>query len=157
MEHLTRGQLSQRIRPARPFRVFAGTVNRVTQKRIADVGHVYSNLMGAARKDAHGNQAGQPARAGPQHSVFTPGITTALFHNGHLGLLVGMPSHGRVNDAHTLRWTAVNDAQINLVRPPLGKIRGQLQPGRLGTGHGHDAGGILVQAMHDAGPLFDHA
>jgi hypothetical protein len=46
----------------------------------------------------------------------------------------------------------MDQGQIDLFHLPRGKGRGQTQPGRFVQGHGQEAGGVLVQAMHDSGP-----
>eukprot|EP00831_Metopus_contortus_P040893 TRINITY_DN32034_c0_g2_i1.p1 TRINITY_DN32034_c0_g2~~TRINITY_DN32034_c0_g2_i1.p1 ORF type:complete len:234 (+),score=66.01 TRINITY_DN32034_c0_g2_i1:64-765(+) len=42
------------------------------------------------------------------------------------------------------------------VHPAFGKISGQLEPVGLGPGNDHDTGSILIQPVHDTGPLLIH-
>ena len=52
------------------------------------------------------------------------------------------------------RWQAPDQRQIGAVQIARGEGGGQRVVGKLGLGDDHDAGGVLVQPMHDARPAL---
>ena len=128
--------------------VLLPAIEWVIYHRVADVSHVHADLVGAA-----GFQL-----------ALDPGIVrhelndTEMGHRRLAGLGLHVPFHAVLGAAP--QWEA-DDPCISFHLPmdqshimALGFVGGdfflQHREGASGLGHHHDAGGVLIQAMHDA-------
>ncbi len=83
-----------------------------------------------------------------QHTVVADGLL-ATFHHRHTLALLAVTTNGCVDFA-TGHNDADHNALIDAADAPALQLRNQLRLRLNGLGHHHKAGGVLVQAVHDA-------
>lgn len=126
----------------------AAAIDRVPHQRVVDVGHVHADLVRAAglQLDPGVGVGAEPL----QHAVVADGLL-ATGHHAHALALLGAAADGRV-DLATGGDHTDDDGLIDAADGPGLQLGDQLGVGLEGLGHHHQAGGVLVEAMHDAGP-----
>src|SRR5215218_2148236 len=142
------------------FGLEPGTIDVVAQERVATMGQMNANLMGAAGLQPTGEQARNRA------------AVLALIPLEDLPMGDRLPAPGAYRLAVAGTWMAV-DRSINGALGPVrhapdeGEIAarertGAAMVGELGgervmraivLGHDHEPAGVLVEPVHDAGPL----
>src|SRR5665811_1986359 len=137
----------------------AGAVAGVAQDRMADMGQMHSNLVGAAGLQGASQQAGDRLAVGADIALERLPMGYRLASaRAHRALVAGMGmavarsvdgafrAGGRAPDQGEI---AALDAAVGLV----GKLGAERAMGGVGLSNDHEAGGILVEPVHDAGPL----
>ena len=76
---------------------------------------------------------------------------SAIGGYGHAGTAAGVAPDGDVYDAGVLGWGALNQRQIALFDGPVLNLLRQVVMSAFVLGGNHQAGGVLVQAVDDAG------
>ncbi len=128
----------------------ATAVDRVTDQREVDVGHVYANLVGTSgfQLDPYMGMGTEAL----QHTVVADGRLAALGH-GHALALPAMAADRRVDLAAGGDHTD-HDALIDAADTAVLQLSNQLCLRLDGLGHHHQTGGVLVQAVDDAGTRY---
>ena len=129
-----------------------GPIHRIPQNRVADVGQVDPDLVGAARLQA-ATQMGDAGIAGDDLPM-CHGLPPPLAHHRHALAVHRMAADGRVDSAAVLPEIAHRQA---LIRPGQGVVRQlgrQGQVGRVVFGGDNEAAGVPVDAVDNAGTLL---
>ncbi len=114
--------------------------------------HVYPDLIGAAGFQAKLKES-QPLGKTLQNPPVGHGLA-AILPNGHFFPMDGMTANGQINPAGLPDRPAIDQGLIELFHLPPLELVGQSLVGKIGFGNHHDAGGVLIKAMDDAGPQF---
>ena len=131
-------------------------VQGVAPDRVSHLAQMHPNLVGAAGEDAHRQHGEVPAGVGIQGPVDGQGRLAAPGGHGHFGLVAGVPSDGKVDGSLGPFRTTAHNGHVLLVHLAGREILGQFQTASLVQGHQKQAGGVLVQAMHNPGPEGVH-
>ena len=124
-------------------------VNRIAHQGKAQSRHVHPDLVGTARLQAALHQGATLEML--QHRVMGAGLPAVVLDHGHFGALGGMTADGRIHRAVTVEIAHQQSPVFPLHGAGL-ELAHQIGLGLQGLGHHHEAGGVLVQAVHDAGP-----
>ncbi len=141
--------------------LIAGAIKRIAEDRVADVGHVDADLVGAPGLQPAADQADlgrwRTGRESFGHFIVGDGAAGRL-GLGHRHLLaVGGVAGDRLIDggAAPVRF-APGQGVIGALQPAVaamgGKLGTQRAVGRVGLGDDQQAGCVLVEPMDDAGP-----
>ncbi len=127
----------------------AASVHGIPHQGMTDMGHVHPDLMGTPGFQLHSDQGMGPVTF--QNAIVSDGRPPARY-DGHSLAFHGMSTDGRVHrpagDQHALHDRVVftpQCARLELLHQALAGSHGPRH-------HQHEAAGVLVQAMHDAGP-----
>ena len=126
-------------------------VDRVAQDRVANMGHVDADLVGAARFQAAAD-VGEPAQV-LQHLPVGHG-GAAVEHHSHFFSVAAAAADGGVHGAGKLPESARADGFVGPGQGVVGKLGGEEKMGRVVFGSDDQARGVPVDAVDDAGPLF---
>ena len=135
------------------------TIDRVTHQRVAGMGEMHPDLMGAPglelTGDEHGDRLAAPAIERLLHLPMGDGLAAALAHR-HFLPRVGMAIDRGIDRALPPCWNAPRECHVAAPQRAgpamIGELRAQRLMGRIVLGRDHQAGGVLVEPMHDAGP-----
>ena len=117
---------------------------------MADVGAVHPDLVGAAGVELEAQQ-GVIAEALQQRPMGAGVAAGAVVHHGVLFAVGGVAADGPDDRAPVAAGHPMHHRQVLARGHPLLDLHLQLHQGLLAFGH-HDApGGVLVEAVHDAG------
>ncbi len=125
----------------------AAAVGLVADQRVADMSHVHADLVGTAGFQLHPHM-GVRAEA-LEHTVVADRRLAAV-GDCHALAHAAVAADGRVDLATGSHHTN-HDAFINAADRALLQLVDQVGLRLQGLGHHHQAGGVLVQAVHDAG------
>ena len=168
MQRLAAERLQRRLR-FRPqiarARLEAGTVGHVAEQRVADVGEVHAHLVRAAGLERQLEQAGASAsparlrRIGLEHLVVGHGAAAAP-RRATTAILVRLAllrASGASIAPRGRSGRAPDERPIAALELAVGAVGGELPASALmrgvRLGHHQQAGGVLVEPVHDAGPL----
>src|ERR1035437_8333801 len=137
----------------------AGAVAGVAQDRMPDMGQMHSNLVGAAGLQGASQQAGDRLAVGADRALerlpMGYRLAAAFAHSAFVARLRmtversvdgAFRAGGRAPDQGEI---AALDAAVGLV----GELGAERAMGGVGLSNDHEAGGVLVEPVHDAGPL----
>ena len=126
-------------------------VHRVPQNRVADIGHVYPDLMGASRLQTAPHM-GHPRIPGDDlpvgHSGPSPG------NHRHLLPIRRVPSDGRVHRAAVRLQVAHHQTLIRPRQRVIAELGAEPQMGGVVLGGDDETAGVPVNAVNDAGTLL---
>jgi hypothetical protein len=131
--------------------VAGAAVGRVADDGMAEVGEVDADLVGAAGFDADAQEGCQ--RPGGEDFVVRDG-GPAFFRDGHFLAVDGMAADRELHGAGRLLRRAPDEGEVFLADGVGGKLRDERGVGLLVLGDDEDAGGVLVEAVDDAGAEF---
>src|SRR5690554_4245289 len=123
-------------------------INRITYQRMSHVGHVYPNLVRAAAFQLATNM-GMGGKALNQPVMSHCRLTGR--HHSHAFAILRVPANGRIHRSATGKRTHYH----GLVFPAHGaflQLVNQRGVGNQAAGHHHNAGGVFIQPVHNAGP-----
>ena len=144
MEHQARGG---------EFVLFA--VDRIAEDGGADVVHVDANLVGAAGVEMAKDEGGFRGGIGGEGFVIGDrGLSGWRGDDGHFLAVYGVAADVGEDRVFFLGRDAVGDGEVELFHGgSLGKLGGEGLVGGVGFRDDEAAGGILVEAVDDAGTL----
>jgi len=116
------------------------------------MGQMHADLMRPPRLKPAGNQgAGRPP--GPQYLVARNG-RLAVFHHRHALAIGRAPTDRGIDLAFHGSRQAPAQRQVVQVQISFGEAFGKSAERQFRLGRDHDAGSVLIQPMHNAGPFF---
>ena len=126
-------------------------VNRVAQQRVAQIRQMHADLVSATRFE-HETEQGVALQ-------FLDGLVVGACRapagvHGHLLAVARVPRDGGVDGSGFRSDHAHGHGQIFFLELAVLQLFGEPLVRRLGLGDHHQAGGVEVQAVHDAGPQF---
>jgi hypothetical protein len=129
-------------------------VDRVAEERAAEVMEVDADLVSAAGVEVAENEGGEGVGDFTEDVVVCDGgAAGAGVEDGLLLTIDGMAADVSEDGAGGLHRRAVGDGEIELGGFASGKLREKRLQGGIGLGGHEAAGGVLVEAMDDAGAL----
>ena len=134
------------------------SIDAITHQRVADIGEMYPNLMGASGVELAGEERGHrfsvPPVEGLQYLPVGDRFAPALAY-GHLFACVRVPVYRCVHRAVGAVRQAPDKGQVAASHRAgasvIRKLRGQRLVRPVVLGGYHEAGGVLVESMYDAG------
>ena len=128
------------------------TVQGVAHQRMADVGHVHADLVGAAGFQFAEDGSGLGIGAGSQQSVVGAGrLAGRRLHDSHAQTVAFVTADVALDGALGRRLAA-GDGQVASSHLPAGQLGGQAGKGAFAAGADQQAAGVAVQPVDDAGP-----
>ena len=128
------------------LRLFAA-VNRVPQNGVANVGHVYPDLVGAAGFQLAADVG--IALIAAHHLPMGDGVPSAPLGDAHLLPVRGVPPDGRVHGAGILLHNAADNGLIGSGHGVVFQLRGQHGVGVIVFRHGQQPRRVLIDAVDD--------
>ena len=115
--------------------------------------HMQADLMGPSglQPAQHHGKASKPF----QHLILRNGFASAFRNHSHPFPVIFVPVHAGFNQAPVGFYIAADNAQVRPLRRFVLNLFGQGYMGVVVLRDNHDAAGILIQPVHDAGT--DHA
>ena len=135
-----------------PFLRRGGAVSEIPQKRVADAGHVYPDLMGAAGLQAAENVGVAPV--GGQQLPVCDSRLGILIRDGHTLAVDGVAAYGFVDGTAVLLEIAADNGLVLPAKTVICQLGRQSLMGKVVFGHDPPAGGVLINAVDDAGPAL---
>ena len=126
-------------------------VNRIAADRMADVPHVYPDLVGTSRENPHVQQGCAPPFL--QHFPFRDGFP-AFRYDSHFFPVCFAAADRRLDPAFRLLHSSFHQGQVMFLHPAFLQHAAQGFLGRVVFRYQHDAGGVLVQPVYDTRTQF---
>ena len=137
----------------------AGAIGLVAQDRMPDVRKMHADLVGAAGFQRAGEQARHRLAVGAgktlQQLPMGDRVAPAFAHRALVARMRVAFERG-VDDAARPVGHAPDEGKVAALQWALGfvgELRRQCTVRLIGLGHHHQPAGVLVEAVHDAGPL----
>lgn len=129
-------------------------IKRIPQKWMPALREMHTDLMRAPRKETTLEQAYGSLGIGCERPVAGCGCLAAAAQHRHL-LAVARAAADAAGDLTRGRaWRTPYQGQVAPFDRALGELPRQRVQRGLGFGRHHDPAGVLVEAMHDAGPTL---
>ena len=135
------------------FDAAARAVDGIPRQRMADTGHVYADLVGAAGLELAGN-VGEIAKAF-QHAPAGVGIArTRNFrgYDGHFFAVARVAAEVGFHKALVLFQVAVDDGMIDAVDAVHAELRAERLVRGIVFSHDQQSAGVLINTVDDTGP-----
>ena len=130
----------------------AATIERVTDERMAHVGHMHPYLMGTSGLQATFDQ--RCAHAEPFQQSIMRYCPLSGGGNGHFLPVSLTPTDWTFNPVRYLGRYSPQDRMIAPFDSVGGELHNQPLMGIIAFGDDHKAAGILVYPVHDSGPPY---
>ena len=125
------------------------SVDRIAQNRVADMGHMNTNLVGASRLQLAAHVGITPVA--PDHLPVGHRIAGIAGSDGHLLPVGRMAADGGIHSSGVLPEAAADNGLVGSGHGVILQLGGQHRVGKVVFRHRQKAGGILVDAVDDAG------
>ena len=134
-------------------------IDAVAQQRMADMGEMHPDLMGAAGLELAGQQRGDRLAVAPVEGFLDfpmgDGLAAAFAHR-HFLPRMRMPVDRRIDGAALAVGHVPGERHVAAPHRAgaavIGELRGQRLVRPVVLRHHHQPGGVLVEPMHDARP-----
>src|SRR5436305_11294373 len=139
---------------ARSAQLTRCTVKSVTDHRMPDRRHVYSNLMSAAGIDLYLDQTelAEGTVQPPEHGIVRNGVATATPASGHSYAAHAVTADAGGDGASIFLGPSVYECNIGFLHFTVGELCRKLAVGIVVLRYQNQPAGLLVKPMHDARP-----
>jgi hypothetical protein len=129
--------------------IYSAPVEKITDHRRLDRSHVNTDLVGPSGFNPYFRQTPSIGKALLKVPVCDR-ISAMYRSNCHFFSIHRMPADGSYNLAIPFAGTTQQQGVIGFMNLSILKISHQGSQGKLGLGHKHDTGGVLIQAVDNS-------